>query len=67
MLGRALNVSEYIVKFNVSRFVKMFLYHLSFFYLGPFIVPIFVMIDNKFLAQNMAFIWPTKLSVTFIV
>ena len=67
VLNKMVNVSEYIVTFNVKRFIKIFLYHYLFFYIGPLIVPIIAIGDNLQLARNMAFWVPNRLMPSFIL
>jgi len=59
LLGNMVDISEYNIYFNGTRFVKLFLYHLLFFYIGPIVGFIVWMIDGKGLALNTAF-WYNK-------
>lgn len=67
IMKKIVSVSEYIVTFNVKRFIKIFIYHLLFFYIGPLVVPLVIILDNKQFACNMAFWLPTHLMPSFIV
>ncbi|TNV83569.1 hypothetical protein FGO68_gene6211 [Halteria grandinella] len=59
MLGNMVDISEYNIYFNSTRFVRMFLYHLLLFYIGPLVGFIVWIIDGKGLALNTAF-WYNK-------
>ena len=67
VVKKIISVSEYIVNFKILRFIKIFMYHLLFFYIGPFVVPIIVILDNKDLACNMGFWLPTKMLPSLII
>ena len=63
MIQAVLDVSEFSVKFDVVRFIRIFIYHILFFYVGPFILPLVSLFDSNGLVRNMGF-WLSK-SVTF--
>lgn len=53
------DVSEFKVNFKVVRFLKVFLYHIVHFTLGPLCVIPIVIFDSAGLAKNSGF-WPSK-------
>jgi hypothetical protein len=55
MIAAVLDVSEFTVTFNIMRFIRIFIYHLLFFYIGPFMLPLTFLIDSTGLAGNMGF------------
>ncbi|CDW73934.1 UNKNOWN [Stylonychia lemnae] len=54
-LKRIINISEYIVAFNVWNFTRLFFYHLIFFYIGQGVIPLIMMFDKIHLANNLSF------------
>jgi hypothetical protein len=62
-----LDISEYSVKFNVPRFIKMLIYHLLNFMIGPLLIPIILVIDTVGLAKNMSFIYSAETKAPFIL
>ncbi|CDW84101.1 UNKNOWN [Stylonychia lemnae] len=54
-LKRIINISEYIVAFNVWNFTRLFFYHLIFFYIGQGVIPLIMMFDKIQLANNLSF------------
>jgi hypothetical protein len=55
MLKNVVNASEFIVKFNIKIFLKMWLYHILFFYFGFFSLVVIIPVDTVALAKNMGF------------
>ncbi|TNV82852.1 hypothetical protein FGO68_gene2318 [Halteria grandinella] len=47
--------NEYSSEFNISRFLKFFMYHLVFFGFGPLTLLLICCIDNMILAHNLGF------------
>lgn len=54
-MKKLVNISEYLVTFHKGPFLKMFLYHLIFYFTGPFILLVIIIFDNPSLARNMMF------------
>ena len=51
-----LDISEYSTKFHVMRFIRIFFYHIIFWYCGPLIVvPLVAIFDSYALSFNMGF------------
>ncbi|CDW79246.1 UNKNOWN [Stylonychia lemnae] len=59
LVSKVIDISEFIVKFNVGRFIRIYVYHLLFWYLGLFSVPIITLFEGMQLVSNMQF-WFTK-------
>ncbi len=55
LMKKLVNISEYLVTFHIGPFIKMFLYHLIFYFTGPFIILVILTFDNISLARNMMF------------
>jgi len=55
MLKKVVSVTEYVVNFQFKLFLKFFIYHLLFFFFGPFSCPIIMIFDTYALVNNMAF------------
>eukprot|EP00347_Sterkiella_histriomuscorum_P007981 403346826 len=54
-------VQDFDVKFKFSRFLRLFLYHVLFYYIGP-LSPIFITLFDTFkLSQNMGFMISMKM------
>ena len=49
------DISEYKVEFKISRFIRLFMYHLLFFIIGPFVTVFIGIFDSFQLARNTAF------------
>ena len=54
-MKKIVNISEYLVTFHTGPFLKMFLYHLIFFFTGPVIILVIIIFDSMSLARNMMF------------
>lgn len=50
------NISEFIVYFDIMKFIKFFIYHTMFSIFGIFSVPIFLLFERIILLKNMAFL-----------
>lgn len=50
-----LEKSEFLVQFDFKTFLKFFIYHFLFFFMGPFSCAIIVLFENFALINNMAF------------
>ena len=55
MMKKMVNISEYIVHFNVLNFLKLYFYHLVFYFLGPVVIPIATVLDSFGMVRNMMF------------
>ena len=55
MMKKMVNISEYIVHFNVLNFLKLFLYHLIFYFAGPLVIPLIAAVDSFGMVRNMMF------------
>jgi hypothetical protein len=67
VVSKVLDISEFSTKFNVSRFIRVILYHILFWYFGAFIVvPLMCLFDSLGLSQNMGFWFGTKDKFIFI-
>jgi hypothetical protein len=55
LMKKLVNISEYIVTFHVGPFIKMFLYHLIFYYFGPLVLVVISIFDSTSLSRNMMF------------
>lgn len=56
LISKVLDVSEYSTKFHIGRFVRIFIYHLIYWYFGPLLtVPLVTIFDSMALNKNMAF------------
>eukprot|EP00347_Sterkiella_histriomuscorum_P001687 403371064 len=55
LMKKMVNISEYTVDFHLSNFIKLFLYHLVFFFFGPVILIIVPIFDSFAMARNMLF------------
>ena len=45
VLDTILETSEATAEFSIARFLRAFLYHILFFYFGPFMVPLILIWD----------------------
>ena len=60
VVSKVLDISEFSTKFNVSRFIRVIIYHFLFWYFGPLVVvPLICIFDSYGLSQNMGF-WFAK-------
>jgi hypothetical protein len=66
MARKLVNISEYIVSFNVKNFLKFWIYHLLFFYIGLFTDILIVLVDSFSLVNNMGFMFTGALKANFI-
>eukprot|EP00347_Sterkiella_histriomuscorum_P010073 403338785 len=64
---RVVNISEFQVEFKLLNFIKFMIYHLLFFYIGPFASLIVLMVDSKYIMNNISFWVTTKNVPSFIV
>lgn len=55
VLSKVIDASEFVVKFNLKVFVKVWIYHLLFFYFGFVALAFIIPIDSLALAINMGF------------
>ena len=67
MIQAVLDVSEFSVKFDVPRFIRVFIYHVLFFYLGPFMLPLISLFDSSSLVRNMGFWFRKSLLFSFVL
>ncbi len=61
VLNSILETTEATVDFNVARFLRVFIYHLLFFYFGFLTVPFILIFDSLGLASNMGFWFKTSI------
>ncbi len=68
VISKVLDVSEYSTKFHVWRFVRIFIYHLFFWYLGPLVtVPVVSIIDSVAFSKNMSFMIGSKDKFSLVI
>jgi flagellar biosynthesis protein FliQ len=67
VIQAVLDVSEFSVKFDVPRFIRVFIYHVLFFYLGPFMLPLISLFDSNGLVRNMGFWFRKSLLFSFVL
>eukprot|EP00347_Sterkiella_histriomuscorum_P022734 403337362 len=67
LLVKMIDISEYLVTFHLGRFIRIFIYHYFYFYLGVMIVPIIRLFDSMSLANNMQFWFKTAAKSGFIL
>ena len=67
VVSSILDISEYHVKFEVLRFLKLFLYHIMFFIFGPLTALFIAIFDTKGIVVNGAFWLTTKLRGAFFL
>ena len=67
MIQAVLDVSEFSVKFDVVRFIRIFIYHILFFYVGPFMLPLVYLFDSNGLVKNMGFWIGTSVKFPFFL
>ncbi len=61
VLNTIMETSEATAEFSIARFIRAFIYHIMFFYCGPFMVPVILIWDKLGLAANMGFWWTTSI------
>lgn len=66
LVNYILESKEANLDFKVGRFIRIFIYHLLFFYIGPFVVPIVMIFDSIGLAANMGFWYNTQITGSLI-
>lgn len=61
LICKVLDVSEYSTKFHIGRFLRIFSYHLIYWYFGPLLtVPLVTFFDSMSLSKNMGFMLGSK-------
>lgn len=53
--SRLADISEFRIRFNKLRFIKMLTYHILFFIIGPFVCLPMTIIDSWYISLNMGF------------
>lgn len=64
---KIVNVSEYMIQFKVLVFLKFWIYHLLFFYVGFLSLLVITIVDSFSLVINMQFWFSSKVKATFIL
>ncbi len=60
VVAKVLDISEFSTDFNTVRFLRIFVYHIIFWYVGPLVVPLVWLFDSYTLNLNMAFWFGTN-------
>ncbi len=67
VVAKVLDISEFSTNFNTTRFIRVIIYHLLYFFFGPLIVvPIISFFDSFSLTQNMGFWFGTNDKFSFV-
>lgn len=66
VMSNMLDISEYQVTFKVGRFIRLFIYHVLSFVMGPFVTLLIMTFDSIGLAENTAFWVKTSMMGSFI-
>jgi len=56
VVSKVLDMSEFSTKFNVTRFIRVIIYHQLYWFTGPIVViPLITLFDSFGLSKNMGF------------